>query len=127
MKTYTTDEGRDEGDTCLSASNSLAETEKKGQVAVDVVITLEFTSGLDTLPCRCDFDENTLLLDTNRLVEGNELLSLRIDRIRTQPRYATTSLALALVPSLSKERRASTSVDTRPGMIARISLPNSTS
>jgi hypothetical protein len=80
MGTYTTNEGRDEGDTCLSASDSLAETEKKGQVAVDVVITLEFTSSLDTLPRRCDFDENTLLFDTNRLVEGNELLSLRIDK-----------------------------------------------
>jgi hypothetical protein len=73
MGTYTTNEGRDEGDTCLSASDSLAETEKKGQVAVDVVITLEFTSSLDTLPRRCDFDENTL-------VEGNELLSLGIDK-----------------------------------------------
>lgn len=38
-----------------------------------------------------------------------------------------SSFAFALVPSLSKERRASTSVETRPGMIARISLPNSTS
>ena len=35
--------------------------------------------------------------------------------------------AFAFVAALSKERRASTSVDTRPGMIARISLPNSTS
>ena len=37
-----------------------------------------------------------------------------------------SSRALALVPSLSKERRASTSVETLPGMIWRISLPNST-
>ena len=41
---------------------------------------------------------------------------------QTKPVYT-----FAFVASLSNERRASTSVDTRPGTIARISLPNSTS
>jgi len=77
IDTYTANKRRDESNTCLSASDSLAETEKKGEVAVNVVISLEFTSGLDALPCRCDFDENALLLDTDRLVESNELLSLK--------------------------------------------------
>jgi len=36
-------------------------------------------------------------------------------------------VTFALVAALSKERRASTSVETRPGMMARIALPNSTS
>jgi hypothetical protein len=76
LETYTADERRDESDTCLSASDSLTEAEQKGEIAVDAIISLKFTSSLDTLPCRCDFDENTLLLDTNRLIEGNELLSL---------------------------------------------------
>lgn len=74
--TYTSDERRDERDASLSASDSLAETEKKSQVTVDVVLLLEFTSGLDTLPCRSDLDEDTLLLDADRLVQGNELLGL---------------------------------------------------
>lgn len=36
-------------------------------------------------------------------------------------------LALSMEACVSKENRASTSVDTRPGTMARISLPNSTS
>ena len=35
--------------------------------------------------------------------------------------------ALLMEPSMSKEKRASTSVETLPGTIWRISLPNSTS
>jgi hypothetical protein len=38
--THAADERRDESDTCLSTSDSLAETEKKGEIAVDVVISL---------------------------------------------------------------------------------------
>lgn len=43
---------------------------------MDAVITLKLASSLDTLPGRGDLDENTLLLDANRLVKGNELLCL---------------------------------------------------
>lgn len=43
---------------------------------MDVVLLLEFTGGLDTLPCRSDLDEDTLLLDADGFVEGNELLGL---------------------------------------------------
>lgn len=74
--TYTSDERRNESNTSLSTGNSLAETEEESQVAVDVVLLLELTGGLDTLPCRSDLDEDTLLLDTNGVVESNELLGL---------------------------------------------------
>lgn len=76
LKTYTADEGRDEGDTSLSASNSLREAEQERKVAVDTVVTLKLARSLDTLPGRGDLDEHTLLLDANGLVEGDELLGL---------------------------------------------------
>lgn len=76
--TYTADERRDEGDLRLGTSNSLAETEEKGEVAVDVVLRLEFPRRLDTLPGRRDLDQDALTLDANRLVEGDEVLGLRL-------------------------------------------------
>ena len=50
-------------------------------------------------------------------------------RLRSTPAclYMPISLwALAMVPSVSKLSRASTSVETRPGMILRISRPKLT-
>lgn len=43
---------------------------------MNAVVSLEFPGGLDTLPRRCDFDEDTLLLDTNRFVKRDELFGL---------------------------------------------------
>lgn len=43
---------------------------------MNVVISLKFTGGLDTLPRRCYLDKDTLLLDTDGFVEGNELFGL---------------------------------------------------
>ncbi len=51
-------------------------------------------------------------------------------RSRPMPAAAYRSIsrcALAIVPSTSKDSRASTSVDTRPGMMPRISRPKRTS
>ena len=76
--TYTADEGRDEGDTSLGARNSLREAEEEGEVAVDAVVALELARSLDALPGRGDLDQDTLTLDTDRLVEGNEVLGLRL-------------------------------------------------
>ena len=72
----TANEGRDESDTSLGTSNSLAETEQESKVAVDPVVTLEFTGSLDTLPSGSDLDENTFLGDTDRLVERDQVLGL---------------------------------------------------
>lgn len=132
---YATNKGRNEGDTCLSASNGLTETEEKREIAVNAVVPFEFTRCLDTLPRRCDLDEDTLLLDTDRFVQGNELFGLDDEKESRQHQHVCRitcsrdrgQFTFFLVPSLSKERRASTSVDTRPGIIARISFPNSTS
>jgi len=50
MHTHTANEGRDQSNTSLSASNSLTETKKESKVAMNIFIPLQFTSGLDTLP-----------------------------------------------------------------------------
>lgn len=43
---------------------------------MNVVVPLEFPGGLDTLPSRSDLDEDTVLVNTEGLVEGEELLGL---------------------------------------------------
>ena len=45
---------------------------------MDAVLGLELLRGLDTLPSRGDLDQNALLLDTDRLVELDEVLGLRL-------------------------------------------------
>ena len=48
---------------------------------MDAVLGLELLRGLDTLPSRGDLDQNALLLDTDRLVELDEVLGLRLGRL----------------------------------------------
>lgn len=43
---------------------------------MDTVVTLKFASSLDTLPCRGNLDEDTILLYADGLVENNKLLGL---------------------------------------------------
>ena len=127
----TTNEGRDESDTSLGASHSLAETEQESKVAVDLIVALEFTSGLDTLPGRSDFDENAILGDADGLVELDQVPGLYRGTSRVKKCAGAGDRGnvrtLALVASLSNESLASTSVETRPGTMAKISFPNSTS
>lgn len=104
----------------------MAEAEQESQVAANAVVPLELTGSLNTFPSRGDFDQDTLFLDPDRIVERNELFGLQ--KVNNQPGSTLFQRqTLALVASLLKERRASTSVETRPGMMAKISLPNSTS
>ena len=95
------------------------------------ILLLKFTGGLDAFPCRSDFDENTFLVNDNGFVESNELLGLTeataASALISKDSNSNDEHTFFLVPSLSKDRRASTSVETRPGMILRISFPNSTS
>ena len=72
----TADEGRDEGDAGLSTSDSLAETEQESEIAVNLLVALEFASSLDTLPGRGDLDENAFLRDANGLVELDQVPGL---------------------------------------------------
>ena len=77
---YTTNKRRNERHASLGASNSLTETEEKREVAVNAVVPFEFTGGLDTLPRRGDLDEDTVFLDTDEFVQGDELLGLDVTR-----------------------------------------------
>lgn len=54
--TYTSNEWRNQSHASFCTSNGLTEAEEKGKVAVDLVLALEFTGGLDALPSACDFD-----------------------------------------------------------------------
>lgn len=94
---------------------------------MDSVVTFKLAGCLDTFPGRCNLDQDTVLFDTDRVIEGNKFLGLETETVKVKIMPRIKPGTLAFVASLSNERRASTSVETRPGMIARISLPNSTS
>jgi len=72
----TSDEWGDEVGTGLGGGDGLLEREHEGQVGVDSVLGLELTGGLDTLPGGGDLDEDTLLVDSDGLVEIDDVESL---------------------------------------------------
>jgi hypothetical protein len=74
--TYTTNEGRDEGDASLGACDCLAKTEEEGEIAVDPIFLLEFAGSLDAFPSRGDFDEDAFLLDPYGVVQRDKFLRL---------------------------------------------------
>jgi hypothetical protein len=47
---HSANEGRDEGNTSLGASNGLAKTEKESEVTMNAFILFELAGSLDTLP-----------------------------------------------------------------------------
>jgi len=72
----TADEGRDEESTGLGSRDGLDLGEHEGQVAVDSVLGLQDLSSLDSLPCGRELDENALLVDTDLLVEVDDVQGL---------------------------------------------------
>lgn len=74
--TDTSDEGGDEGGSGLGAGNSLSKAKEESEVAVDPIVALELAGSLDALPCRCNLNQHTLLLNPNGFIESNELLGL---------------------------------------------------
>jgi hypothetical protein len=89
------DERGDEQDLSLGAGDGLCEGKKRCEVAVDTFLFARLGS-----------------LDQDA-VAGNAFLLVIGDELR----------AFATVPTVSKDRRASTSVENRPGTIFRISSP----
>lgn len=65
----TANERRDKEGTRLSTGDGLHEGEHEGQVAVDLVLSLEDVGCLDTLPGGSDLDQNAIPRDAERLVE----------------------------------------------------------
>jgi hypothetical protein len=120
------DEGGDEESTGLSSSDGLDEREHEGEVGVDAVLGLEDLGGLDTFPGGSDLDENAVLLDALLLVQLR-IVSRGFYGLSRCERTSMMRSAFFTDASVSKEKRASTSVETFPGMILRISLPNCTS
>jgi len=74
--TYAANKRRNQSDTSLSTSDSLSEAKEEGEIAVNTVVAFKLAGSLDALPCGCDLDQDTVLLDPNRLVKSNEFLGL---------------------------------------------------
>jgi hypothetical protein len=74
--THSSDKRRNQSHASLRTRNGLAEAEEKGEVAVNVFVTLELSGGLNTFPGRCDLDQHTFPLDSNGFVKRNELFGL---------------------------------------------------
>jgi len=91
------------------------------------VLRLQDLGCLDALPCRGDLDEDAFLVDANLLVELRSLVSRALHAGASGKPTSMMCSALSTDCWVLKENRASTSVDTFPGMICRISLPNCTS
>ena len=119
-----TNEGRNEESAGLSSGDGLDEREHKGEVGVDAVVPLEDLSSLDALPCRGNLDQNALLANALLLVQlrivSSPSLHTRINDLLT----SMMRRALLTEAFVSKEKRASTSVETLPGTTFRISFPN---
>jgi hypothetical protein len=132
------DEGGDEVGTGLGGTDGLGQGEEEGQVGVDAVVALEDLGGLDALPGGGDLDEDAVLGDALLLVElwrvsaqtvrGRGVPFTGLDARERSGGKRTSMMRRAFLTEawVSKEKRASTSVETLPGTMARISLPNST-
>lgn len=64
----TANKRRDQECTSLSTGNCLNLREHEGQIAVNLVISLQDTGGLDTFPCGCNLDQDAGLIDANGFV-----------------------------------------------------------
>jgi len=117
-------EGRNEVGVRLSSGDGLDKREHEGQVGVDAVVPLQDLGGLDTLPCRRDLDENALLANSLLLVQLREVRFAGIGGLIGDILTSMMRRALLTEAFVSKEKRASTSVETLPGTMFRISLPN---
>jgi hypothetical protein len=118
----TANEWRNEECTGFSTSDGLDKREHEGEIAVDTMFGLKDLGGLDALVCRGNLDEHAVLGDANLLVE---LVSVSFSVLRRKsPLTSMMCKAFFTEAWVSNDSLASTSVDTRPGMILRISEPN---
>jgi hypothetical protein len=74
--THSTDERRNQCHACLGACDGLGEAKEKGEVAVNSLVALELARSLDALPGRRDLDEHAFFLDSDGIVERDELSGL---------------------------------------------------
>ena len=74
--THSTDERRNQCHASLRACNGLGEAKEKGEVAVNALVALELARSLDTFPGRCNLDEHTFFLDSERVVKRDKFPGL---------------------------------------------------
>ena len=90
------------------------------------MLLLQNLSCFYTLPCWCQLDQNSFFGNANGFVELWRFSMSQKSWINAE-RTSMMWRALEMDAFVSKEKRASTSVETFPGTFFRISLPNSTS
>lgn len=87
------------------------------------MLGLKDLRSLDALPGRGNLDKDTLLSDSLLLVKLPKEISAIVHE-GMEERTSIMRSALVTESSVENENLASTSVDTLPGMIFKISLPN---
>lgn len=91
------------------------------------MLSLEDFGGLDALPGCSNLDEDAVFRDSNDFVQLRSMVSVgQVGDGLLDVHALTIWSAFSTVAFVSKEKRASTSVETLPGIILRISRPNST-
>lgn len=91
------------------------------------MLALKLVGGLDTLPCRRELDQYTRLVNALGFVQLYQCQHGRyFFGLQRVPHTSIRCRALSTEAFLSKENLASTSVETLPGTMLRISLPNCT-
>jgi hypothetical protein len=76
MDIYSADKRRNQSDTCFGACNGLSKTEEEGKVAMDLVVSFQFSGSLNTLPSRGDFDKYAVLADAQGFIQGDQFFGL---------------------------------------------------
>jgi hypothetical protein len=61
-----------QSDTSFGTSNGLRKSEEQSQIAVDLIVTLELASSLNSLPCRSNLNQDTVPWNANTGIECNE-------------------------------------------------------
>jgi hypothetical protein len=74
--THPANEWRDQSHASLRTCDGLGKAKEEGEIAVNALVALELARSLDAFPGRCDLDEHTFSLDSEGLVERNELFGL---------------------------------------------------
>ena len=93
---------------------------------MDPVVSLQDLPGLDPLPGGAQLDEDPLLAHPELLVERDQLQCLGHLGLRVKLRFGDIKLAGRPFTFFLTDRRASTSVETRPSTTFRISAPKAT-
>lgn len=71
----------DQGDTSLSAGNSLTKAKEQGKITMDIILLFQFSCCLDTFPSRGNLDQDSVFVDPKGLVELDEVFGFLLGRL----------------------------------------------